>query len=501
MLRRPPGAWCAVVLLGMVVGGSRAAPAQERSITREPTDTRREAASYGSYAENAAAETNELDGTFRIDIQNITVTFDYYPDRYYVDGVARLDFVMRAGQTVPRFHFPPAERTAAVIQSLVLDGETIPFPGSSVSSVRVTGSSQTIFEINRQLSSDKVHTLTVAYHLTRPLAYTRFSTEVNDMAGHGNEEIFPTLNTPHELARHRIALRVHGDRAFRCIGSGLVIRQDDPSDATVQQWVLDTEREVASYTIMFVLMPEAGTDLQERVIDGIPVRILAMTGGPSITSAFTTLQDWLPRLQAAFGLYPAPRGLSVFLVSQGGGMEYFGGTISTPGALTHEVLHGYFACSVVMRTYRDSWLDEAITQWFDNISHGGRFTAISDTYRANWVGARSPVSVGYSNFAYSDGAAIIQALADRLGGTEPMRLFLRYIYDRYLFKPFTTMDFVTYFRDYSGLDLRTQFERWLYQGAAQASAGNAAGGAAIAQPEMMIARQGAEAATMRETWR
>jgi hypothetical protein len=379
---------------------------------------------------------------------------------------------------VPRIHFPPAERNPGVVRSLVLDGETISFPGSAVTSVRVTGSSQSILEINRQLAPGQLHTLTLAYRLSLPSAYPRFSTEVNDMAGHGNEERYPTLNTPHELARHRLALRVHGSRAYNCIGSGLVLRQDD-GDADVQQWLQDSERDVASYTMMFVLMPASDTDLQERVIDGIPVRILAMVNGASvvsISSAFATLQDWLPRLQAAFGAYPAPRGLSVFLVYTGGGMEYFGGTISTPGALTHEVLHGYFACATVMRTYRDSWLDEAITQWFDGVSHGATISALADSYTANWVGARSPVSVGYSNFAYSDGASIMQAMANRVGGIDRMAAFLRYLYERYAFKPFTTIEFVGYFRDYSGIDLKGQFERWLYKSAPQPAAAAGAPG-------------------------
>ncbi len=452
-------AWCAVALVALLVAASPYAAAQDRVRPRLSQPPR--PASYGSYASDPLAEASQLDDAFRIDIQTITVTFDYYPDGNYVEAVARLDFVMRADQTVPRFHFPPAERSRSIVQSLVLDGEPIAFVSDAVTTGRPPGSSQAIFQINRVLAPNQFHTLTLAYRLSRPFTYPRFSTEVSDLAGHGNEELFPTINTPHEMARHLLTLRVHGNRPFRCIGSGLVQRQD-AHDPAVQQWLLDTEREIASYTVMFALMPQADTDLQERVIDGIPVRILAMNGGPSIASAFLVLQDWLPRLQASVGPYPAPHGLSVFLVSQGGGMEYFGGTITTPSALTHEVLHGYFGCATVMRTYRDSWLDEAITQWLDTVSHGGRFSAMSDAFRANWVGARSPASVGFSQFAYTDGAAIIQALADRLGGTDPMRLFLRYVHQRYAFQPFTTIDFATYYRDYSGIDVVPLFERWLY---------------------------------------
>jgi aminopeptidase N len=407
-----------------------------------------------------------LDETYRIDILRIDVTFDYFPEQSAVDGQARVEFVMRPGQAIPRFHFPAAAQSPSAIRAIVLDGQPVPFPSAAVNIVAVGGSSQRIVQIERSLAPGIPHVLEMSYRLSRPPQYPRFSTEVNDMAGRGNEDLFPTLNTPHELARHRITLRVHGNRPFHAIGSGLFQRQAT-ADPDLQQWVLDSEREVASYTLMFAVLPTADFDLQERIIHGIPVRILGRVGGPSIASAFGQLEEWLPRLEAAFGAYPAPRGLNVFLVTQGGGMEYFGGTITTAGALKHEVTHGYFACAVVMQTYRDSWLDEAITQWFTDISTGTTFQPISDDYSANWVGGRSPLSVGYSNLAYSDGARIIQSMANRLGGNNQMVAFLRQVYERHAFRPFTTQDFVLMFRDYSGIDLRTQFERWLYRGAAQ----------------------------------
>ena len=408
-----------------------------------------------------------LDSTFRIDIKTIDVTFDYFPDQMFVDGVAHVTFVMRPGQTIPRFHFSSLQRQPPNVSQIVLDGQVVPFPGASVITVNVAGSSQPIIEINRPLAAGSTHTLDVAYRLTMPSAYPRFSTPVNDEKGQGNEELFPTLNTPHELARHRLTLRVHSGKAMYCIGSGLVqaVRADDPH---VQQWVLDTEREVASYTVMFAMMPVADTDLQERIIQGIPVRILAPRQWAALGDAFTRLETWLPKLVSAFGPYPAPRGLSVFLLPSGGGMEYFGGTITTYSAMPHEVTHNYFACAVVMRTYRDTWIDEAIAQWFTDVYFsGGTKVAISESYTGNWVGNRSPVSVTYSNLAYTDGARILQYMADRLGGNDRLVGFLRYVYERYAFTPFTTQDFVLFFRDYSGIDLRTQFERWLFNGAAQ----------------------------------
>ena len=56
----------------------------------------------------------------------------------------------------------------------------------------------------------------------------------------------------------------------------------------------------------------------------------------------------------------------------------------------------------------------------------------------------------------------MQAVAKELGGRDQMIDFLRYLYQNYAFSPFTTMDFVDYLRDYSGIDMRQRFLNWLY---------------------------------------
>ncbi|MFO7981446.1 MAG: hypothetical protein R6V00_11545, partial [Candidatus Aminicenantes bacterium] len=53
--------------------------------------------------------------TFRIDIKEITVTFDYYPDDSYAEGKASIIFQMRLGQTIPLIHFDPALRYDSIL--------------------------------------------------------------------------------------------------------------------------------------------------------------------------------------------------------------------------------------------------------------------------------------------------------------------------------------------------------------------------------------------------
>jgi len=416
---------------------------------------------YPSYADEARL----LDDMFRIDIVAIDATLTYHPQDAAVDGRARVRFRMRPGQRRPRIHFDPACR-GDVISEWRFDGRAWSVPSTAFRVVDIAGSTQQALEFVDEVDDHAEHELIVVYRLALPGGYPRFTTQVHDLKGSGNEELFPTVNTPHELARHRITLRVAGAVPYRCIGSGKVERTEND---VFQEWVLDPEREVASYTLMFVLLPEADTLLKEGVIAGIPVRMAAFAGGAAIDPAWAELESWLPQLTAEIGPFPMPRGLSVFLTTGGGGMEYFGGTISSPGALSHEVFHMYFACSAVARTYRDSWFDEAITSWYDR-TYPDYLVPIEDGFRSCMVSGRSPVAVGFDGRAYYQGTQIIETMARLLGGRSAMAAFLENVHRRHAFAPFSTMDLAEYFRLYSGIDLRQEFRDWLFQGQAVSEA-------------------------------
>ncbi|MFW6123789.1 MAG: hypothetical protein ACOC5G_01065 [Acidobacteriota bacterium] len=398
--------------------------------------------------------------TFRIDIKEITVTFDYFPDNDYAEGKASIIFHMREGQGTPLIHFDPALSYDSILE-IKLNGEPLNFyDPSDVQVIEFERSTQKAIEFQRTLLKGFEHTLEMTYRLFLPQEYPRFSTAVHDLQGRGNEERFPTLNSPEELCRHVLDFHVHSQKPYIFLGSGLVEKIDSYS---TQHWQLDTEQEVASYTVMFVLVPEEDFDYEERLINGIAVRIAAMKNRASIEEAFSQLEDWLPELEANLGPFPMSRGLSVFLTSIYGGMEYYGATISSLEALKHEVFHMYFGCSTVAKTYRDTWMDEAINEWYEH-SVSPDFYSIPTNYLSNWVGGRSPISVGFDSRAYDEGSRIMQAVAERLGSRQEMIRFLSYLYLNHSFDPFTTFDLLDYLKNYSGIDMKNEFINWLYSG-------------------------------------
>jgi hypothetical protein len=411
-----------------------------------------------------------LDAVFRIDIERVDAVFEVYPSEARATVQASLTFRMRPGQSRPIVHFGPAATTPGV--TLRLDGEALDLARPTDARLVVfEGSGQTSIELLRSLTSGAPHRLEATAPL--PLSDTgrRFYVDVNDILGRGNDVLFPTLNTPHELAHHVLVIRIHAAEPYLCVGSGFVGAR---VASDVQEWVLDTERAVASYTVMFHAAPARSHVLSERRLQGVDVRVLAPLGGVTAEEAFALLDPWLKELQETLGPFPMPRGLAVVLTQTGGGMEYFGATTSSVRVLRHEVFHMYYGCSTVARTYRDSWWDEAIDMWYE-LSLDPAFAPIPEDFRSDIVSARSAVAVGFDRRAYDEGARVMQAMASDMGGRERMVRFLGDLHQRRTFDPFTTLDLADELQAAGGVDVRERFGRWLYLA-------GAAGGAS-ARPE------------------
>ena len=446
-----------IACMALIGIGNGCQPAREDPASLDVDETADPA--YGNEAEL-------LNDTFRIDISEMNLALTYHPDAAVVDGTSRIRFTMRPGQSRPLVHFNPAAR-GQVLQYLQLDDRVWSNPADGIRVREFAGSTQQAIEIQQDVEASSEHLLVIGYRLQFQASYPMLVTQVNDLQGIGNEEIFPTINSPRELIRHRITLQVDSAAPYRCIGSGLVQRTDNTA---IQEWTLDSEREVASYSIMFALAPAADTLYRELQIAGIPVRVVAFAGGASIDAALTELQSWLPQLQADIAPFPMPRGLSIFLTNSGGGMEYYGATTSSLGALSHEVCHMYFGCSAIARTYRDSWWDEAVTSWVDR-SYPSYLIPIEAGYQSNMVSGRSPIAVGFDSRAYYQGSQIMETLAQRLGGRAAMNRFLSHVQRTHAWSPFSTMDLAGYFRDYSGIDVLDDFRNWFYRGSAAAVSG------------------------------
>jgi hypothetical protein len=123
----------------------------------------------------------------------------------------------------------------------------------------------------------------------------------------------------------------------------------------------------------------------------------------------------------------------------------------------------YFGCSLIARTYRDSWWDEAATSWYE-MTYQTTFAVPAADFRTNIVSGRLPIAVGFDARAYREGAQVIEAMARQVGNRAGLTRFFSFLYQTRAFSPFTTMDLAEIFRLYSGYDISSSFKRWLYWG-------------------------------------
>jgi hypothetical protein len=97
----------------------------------------------------------------------------------------------------------------------------------------------------------------------------------------------------------------------------------------------------------------------------------------------------------------------------GGGMEYEGGTTTSPGALAHETFHNWFARGIKPSSQADGWWDEGFTTFHD---HGADDSEAFDfTAPPILLCSRDPWQRHTPGNSYLDGSRVWRGMAALLG--------------------------------------------------------------------------------------
>ena len=403
-------------------------------------------------------EAESLDEAFRIDIQTIDVVYDIDPDAPAVDGRSVMNFQMREGQLQPLFHFDPwtpfGRGRHSSLKRVVLDGEEIPV--DELVATKVEGSEQNVFEIDRVLLSG-THRLEFEWSLWNWFLGDEpgwFRTVVDDSGGMGNETLWPTINSPEELARHTIEFRIDSDKPYSAVGSAGV---QQSVDGGIQVFKIDTGREVSSYTVMLCALPSNAVSEHQFLAGDVPVTLLSTLDETKTQQAIEITKGRLFTLESDFGALAQPS-VDILLIDWDTGMEYFAGTTSGLEALPHELTHLYWGTVAVNATWRDSWLDEAINVWWNFNS-----APVADGFQSDLLSREHSLALGFDEWAYEEGARVLGAVAAEIG-VSAMVDFLAGVYRDRQFAPFTTADFVADLVAYTGDDVWIErFDRWLGQ--------------------------------------
>jgi len=187
----------------------------------------------------------------------------------------------------------------------------------------------------------------------------------------------------------------------------------------------------------------------------IPITVYAAQAEDA-DAVIAKLPDLFSELEASFGPY-AHASFTVDL--QGGGMEYAGATVTSPGELSHELCHSWFARGVLPADGRSGWIDEGICTWRD-LGYRIPPTPTTPFNLANY-------SIWYQEMpvdVHLGGAAVFAELETRLAASGGIRPVLRSLYADWRGKPITTEQLLSYVTTKTGLVLDEQFDTYVYDG-------------------------------------
>ncbi len=227
-------------------------------------------------------------------------------------------------------------------------------------------------------------------------------------------------------------------------------------------WRIQYPREFTSSSF-FVHLTNRALSVNEFEIQGratkIPV-VVYSTSASLVNQASRRLPALFRELERDFGPYPHLRFVA-YMGTSSGGMEYAGATITSLASLGHELLHSWFARSVMPADGRSGWIDEAIARWRD-----------LGYPRASRLLQRDPTQLGgLSRFqrstptnSYSDGASFLAELDLLFKDSGGLKAHLETFARRYRYSLVTTDEFWWFLETSAQKNLNEFFSRYVFAG-------------------------------------
>jgi hypothetical protein len=226
------------------------------------------------------------------------------------------------------------------------------------------------------------------------------------------------------------------------------------------RWTIDFPDSFSTSSFFFQLTGTPYT-VRELLYHGlehdIPVTVYAQSAEDA-DAAIANLPRIFSDLESTYG--PYTHSSFTAKIEQSGGMEYAGASVTSLGALSHELCHSWFGRGVLPADGRSGWIDEAICTWRDlgypSLSSGPREPTNFASYSIWYQEAPGDFHL--------DGAWLlsdVDFLTAESGGLRPV---LRSFYADWRGKPITTEQFLAYLTNKSGLALDALFDQCVYGG-------------------------------------
>ena len=281
------------------------------------------------------------------------------------------------------------------------------------------------------------------------------------------------LTTSFEFDPHRISMEI------AISGSNVkhrVFSNGQTTESGMNHWRLAFPEHFSASSIYLHIGPESAFKIQEEVhpsIDGrlLPLTVYTRPDHPSAADFMRLSRKYLEELEKDYGPFPHEQ-ILVYGVGVGyGGMEYCGATITSIGALGHELTHSYFARGVMPADGNSGWIDEATASWRDS----GYKRIVTPGFEGSNMGAHTPYRRTTDRRAYREGRdflAFLDFLFAENGGLRPR---LKEFFTTYRLARIRTDEFQRSLQAESETDLDPLFDRYIRGGRTPSSGEEDAG--------------------------
>ena len=331
------------------------------------------------------------------------------------------------------------------------------------------GQNQSYWSVNKELSSDTIHEVEFDYSIPASrVTFTgggvRFLTDMTDLSGKFFEYWGPCGFEGDAFAMKLKLNVINGSSSHKLYTNGTVTN----SGATSWQIEFPDYYSKSSFYIHLTNQSLPSKSFTYKgIAKDIPVTVYGVTQA-LVDTAASQLPGLFKELEGDYGAYPHEKFLA-YMNDRSGGMEYVGATITSVASLDHELLHSWFARSVIPADGRSGWIDEAMASWRDyGYQRATKTLARSATNLANY----SPFRKTTPSNSYVDGRGLFAELDyefSKLGGLKPVMKALAVKYKNNII---TNEEFWNFLETYSGQDL-TSFQTRYVMGNKTSTTGSA----------------------------
>jgi len=178
----------------------------------------------------------------------------------------------------------------------------------------------------------------------------------------------------------------------------------------------------------------------------------------SLTAQINNIKTLLADNENDYGAYLHDDRFVAFFNGTGG-MEYEGGTTTSPGALLHETFHSWFARGVKPASQADGWWDEGFTTFHDDGADDVIPFDFSDP--PVLLCSRDPWQRHTPSNAYTDGSNFWKGMASLLGVSN-LNLLMGDLYDTHKGNPVSTQMIEEFLLSSGEAQVVDAFHRFVY---------------------------------------